>query len=61
MICREEKSGSSSEASKTNTPATRRLTSEERAAKERASDGHEASEEGSESDKSNTGGDFEML
>ncbi|XP_003424439.1 translocation protein SEC62 [Nasonia vitripennis] len=53
----EEKSGSSSEASKPDSPSARKSPKEDG----QHSDGHEASEEGSESDKSNTGGDFEML
>ncbi|XP_058800373.1 translocation protein SEC62 [Phymastichus coffea] len=54
----EEKSESSSEASKPNSPSARKSDNEK---KNQGLDGHEASEEGSESEKSNTGGDFEML
>ncbi|XP_011503280.1 PREDICTED: translocation protein SEC62 [Ceratosolen solmsi marchali] len=54
----EEKSESSSEASKPNSPLLRVSASND---KNEILDGHEASEEDSESDKSNTGGDFEML
>lgn len=56
--CREEKSESSSEASKPDSPSAHKSPNEDKGLH---SDGHEASEEGSESDKSNTGGDFEML
>lgn len=55
---REEKSESSSEASKSNSPSSRKSPGEY---KGQTSNGHEASEEGSESDKSNTEEDFEML
>jgi len=53
-----EKSESSSEASKADSPTLRKCSNEN---KSQILDSQEGSEEGSESEKSNTGADFEML